>query len=192
MNKPKRREGKLESLPLEIRNIMNDILGIAGALYFVTYEEYLSKVKTLLPPLGLTADTYTDLKRDLTNPIDRLHKTAHRFCIRMSPDHAFEENQNDQYALALAFKALCRLQSHEIADEAIRITRNTPNFTTRGHFMQFFDAVLEKSRTSNHDAIGMIQKLYDALKEDAKERVIYDYNLKDFKLSNIEFNERKE
>lgn len=183
----KRREAPLSKLPLELRNIMNDILGVAGALYFITYEEYLSKSNELCPPLGITADKYFDLKKDLNNPILRLHKTAERFCHRLSDEKAFEENQNEQYSLYLAIKALCRLPYEQLADEAIRLTKNTPNFTSRTHFMDFFDAVIEKSRSSNHDAIEMIKKLQTILKEDINERVIYDYNRKDFSLSNIDY-----
>lgn len=187
-NKPKRKQGELSKLPLEIRNLMNDILGIAGALYFVTYEEYLSKVDQLLPPLGITSDRYLDIKKDLTNPIDRLHKTATRFSIRISDEKAFERNQDDQYNLYLAFKALCRMSSNQVSDEAIRLSRNEPNFTKRTHFVDFLNKVLDKSRTSNHDAIEMIRKLLNVLEDDKNERVIYDYEMKDFKLSNIDFN----
>lgn len=190
-NKPKRKQGELSKLPLEIRNLMNDILGIAGALYFVTYEEYLSKVNELCPPLGITTDRYLDIKKDLTNPIDRLHKTATRFSIRVSDEKAFERNQDDQYNLYLAFKALCRMPSDQMSDEAIRLSRNEPNFTTRNHFVDFLTTVVDKARTSNLDAIEMIKKLLKVLEDDKNERVIYDHDLKDFRLSNIELNDYK-
>ncbi|AIM37351.1 hypothetical protein KO02_12095 [Sphingobacterium sp. ML3W] len=181
-------EEQTKQLPLVLRNTLNDIIGAAGMLYFLIYEEFTTQCDTLLPPLGLATDKYYDLKKGLVNPIKKLSETAHMINIRGSKSSAFLENQNDQYALFLAFKALCRLTSAEINDEAIRLSRNEPNFTTRTHFMVFFESVLEKSRQSNHDAIQMIQSLYDTLQNDADGRIIYDKEISDFKLSQISTN----
>ncbi|MGJ1228822.1 hypothetical protein ACR78H_25060 [Sphingobacterium siyangense] len=149
-----------------INNTIADIIGTAGVLKFLIQEEYDAKITDYAQVFaGDFVAGFTDISRLIDDGMTSLKKAAEILEIRLIKTEGNEKAQNVHYGMLLAIKALLHRSEAQIYEEAILLSNAPVQFTRRSHFMEYFERVLDRARSSNHDAVQMIRTLYLELHE---------------------------
>jgi hypothetical protein len=149
----------------QIQFTVADIIGCAGSLKYLISEEYEAKIDLHAYALGrIRVNSLKDLGKKLDRGIMLIKEVAQHLEFRLLSRQGTEKAQDVHYGIMLALKSLLHLPEDRIYEEAILLSQQPTNYTRRHQFMEFFEQVLEKSRSSNHDAVKLVQTLYDELK----------------------------
>jgi hypothetical protein len=150
----------------KLQTTICDIVGLAGAIKYFVSEEYEAKIELFAYALrGTRLIGLKDLGKQIDKHLTGLKKIATRLEIRLILPERHAVVQDTHYGVLLALKALLNLPEDRIYEEAILLSQKPIPYTRRHHFMFFLDQVLDKARTSDHDAIQMVQSLLNELKE---------------------------
>lgn len=150
----------------KLQTTICDIVGLAGALKYFVSEEYESKIELFAYALrGTRLIGLKDLGKQIDKHLIGLKEIATRLEIRLILPERHAVVQDTHYGVLLALKALLNLPEDRIYEEAILLSQKPIPYTRRHHFVFFLEQVLDKARTSDHDAIQMVQALLNDLKE---------------------------
>ena len=160
----------IKGLQQSMVNALRVVIYSVGALRYAAFENLqplIYEIKQIDPTLS--SPQILDFKKDIERIIDNTEKLNLKAKMRFvaSKDHdAFEDRA---YATYQCDAALSFMSDSDVFQEAMRLSKNDKNYANLSEQVKFMDKVLDKARSSNHDAIRMIQERRDVLESIAAE-----------------------
>lgn len=155
---------KTKKLQKQVIDALRVVIASAGALHYAAYEN-LQPIANELKSIDSRqrAPFMMDLKKD----IERIIQIADKLNARMKNRHVLpqvaDHFENISFGIFQCIAPLAVMPESEIYQEAMRLSDATPRYAILSEQVKFFDAVLEKARQSNHDALKMVKERKDVL-----------------------------
>lgn len=135
-----------------------------GALRYAAFESLqplIYELKKIDPTLS--SPQILDFKKDIERIIDNTEKLNQKSKMRFVASKDHDPFEDRAYATYQCNAALSFMSDSDVFQEAMRLSKNDKNYAKLSEQVKFMDSVLEKARSSNHDAIRMIQERRDVL-----------------------------
>lgn len=148
----------------ELVDALRTVIACSGALKYAAFENLLpvvGKLKSIDPTLK--SPQVLDLKKDIEKIISLSEKVNSTIQLRFVDVKSQELYENISYGIFLCNHALSVKPENEVYQYAFDISGNKKNYALLSEQIKFFDNVLNKARSSNHDALRMIQERRDTL-----------------------------
>ncbi|WP_293925425.1 hypothetical protein [Sphingobacterium sp. UBA6320] len=164
---------------IDVQKRMIDALRIviasAGSLRYSAYE-HLQVISNELKAIDPTLKTpqILDLKKDLDRIIAIAEKLNTACKIRFVSNNSQENFENIAFGIFQCNAALAIKPENEIYQEALRLNGHETNYSLLGEQVKFFDAVLDKARKSNHEAVAMISERRNVLESINVQPILVD------------------
>lgn len=154
----------ITDLQNELIGSLRTVIATGGALFYSAFE-VLKPILTKLKNIDPTIQTpqLLDLKKDMEKVIELSEKIHEKLKLRFVGPNSREHFENISYGMFLCNHALSVKPENEIYQYALDVSGNTKNYQLLTEQVSFFDRVLDKARSSNSDAIKLIQERRDIL-----------------------------
>ncbi|TDQ79546.1 hypothetical protein [Sphingobacterium yanglingense] len=155
---------KIHSLQTVMIGALRTVIATSGALHYAAFEG-LKPILGDLKGIDKTIPTpqIMDLKRDIEKLIENAEKLHQKIKARFVDPKSQDHFEDISYGIFLCNHALSVKPESEIYQHAFALSGNTKNYQLLTEQVSFFDRVLEKARSSNSDAIKLIQERRDIL-----------------------------
>lgn len=160
----------IKGLQQSMVDALRIVIYAVGSLRYAAFDSLqplIYELKKIDPTLS--SPQILDFKKDIERIIDNTDKLNQKCKMRFvaSKDHeAFEDRA---YATYQCDAALSYMSDSDVFQEAMRLSKKDKNYANLSEQVKFMDKVLDKARSSNHDAIRMIQERRDVLESIAAE-----------------------
>ncbi|WP_433863201.1 hypothetical protein [Sphingobacterium thalpophilum] len=188
MRKRQRTQREIQAI-IDIQKQMIDALRIVvnsvGSLRYAAFEclqPLIYELKQIDPTLA--SPQVADFKKEMEKIVDIAEKLNAKCKTRFVAQKDHEGFEDRAYATYQCNAALSYLSDKEVFQEALRLSKNEKNYSKLSEQVKFMDKVLDKARSSNHDAIQMIRERRDLLETiEAQPFLIKDGEVKIFDIA---------
>ncbi|MGJ1359481.1 hypothetical protein ACR79K_22535 [Sphingobacterium siyangense] len=146
------------------------VIYAVGSLRYAAFESLqplIYELKKIDPTLS--SPQILDFKKDIEKIIESTEKLNQKCKMRFVASKDHEVFEDRAYATYQCDAALSYMSDSDVFQEAMRLSKNDKNYAKLSEQVKFMDKVLDKARSSNHDAIRMIQERRDVLESIAAE-----------------------
>lgn len=154
----------IKGLQQSMVDALRVVIYSVGALRYAAFESLqplIYELKKIDPTLA--SPHILDFKKDIERIIDNTEKLNQKCKIRFVASKDHDACEDRAYATYQCNAALSYMSDSDIFQEAMRLAKKDKTYANLSEQVKFMDKVLEKARSSNHDAIRMIQERRDLL-----------------------------